>query len=173
MADAEVLNEDFYHYIYILLAALTVALVIWRVVTESLKYMRTLACLNNEAQRYFIAPSPNYAALKKHLLYAPIFRTRHNREIQLSSAVNVGTLPTRFQLLFLAGYVGTNVAFCVVSIDWSQTFVTVTKEVRNRTGILAVVNMVSRTFYLFWTQWLYSFVNVSRDYNRICASADF
>jgi hypothetical protein len=42
----------------------------------------------------------------------------------------------------LTGYFGTNVAFCVVSIDWSQSYATVAKELRNRTGILSVVNMV-------------------------------
>ncbi|RFU27015.1 hypothetical protein B7463_g9330, partial [Scytalidium lignicola] len=136
------LNQDFYNYIFIVLSALAGGLIIWRVVTESVKYMRTVACINNDTQRYFIAPSQRYASFKKHLLYAPVFRKRHNREFQLSAAINVGTLPTRFQLLFLAGYLGTNIAFCVVSIDWNQNFQTVTKELRNRSGILAVVNMV-------------------------------
>lgn len=139
---AKTLNQDFYNYIFILLSSLTVGLIIWRVVTESVKYMRTLACLNNDAQRYFIKPAYNYATFKKHLLYAPILGRRHNREFQLSAAINMGTLPTRFQLFFLAGYLGTNIAFCVVSIDWGQDYVTVAKELRNRSGILAVVNMV-------------------------------
>jgi hypothetical protein len=46
------------------------------------------------------------------------------------------------QLLLLTGYIGTNVAFCVVSIHWDQAFGTVASELRNRTGVLAVVNMV-------------------------------
>lgn len=141
-ANAAALNQDFYDYIFIVLASLIVALTFWRVGNELVKYVRQMASLNNDTQRYFAIPSAGYAKFKKHVLYAPIFSKRHNREIQLTKAINVGTLPTRFQLAFLTAYFGTNVAFCVVSIDWSQSFTTVAKEVRNRTGILAVVNMV-------------------------------
>jgi hypothetical protein len=141
--NAAALNQDFYNYIFIVLASLIVALGVWRIGMESVKYVRTLTCLNNDTQRYFAVPSHTFAAIKKNILYAPIFRKRHNREIQLSSAMNVGTLPTRFQFFFLAGYFGTNVAFCVVSIQWGATYTTVCQQLRNRTGILAVVNMVS------------------------------
>jgi hypothetical protein len=141
-AKAAMFNQDFYNYIFIICGSLVAALLVWRVGLESVKYVRTLTCLNNHTQRYFTVPSEAFASFKKHVLYAPIFRKRHNREFQLSAAVNVGTLPTRLQLLFLISYFGTNVAFCVVSIDWNQTFTTAAKELRNRTGILAVVNMV-------------------------------
>jgi hypothetical protein len=142
-ATAAVLNQDFYNYIFVILASLIAALTIWRVGIESVKYVRTLTCMNNDTQRYFALPSKRWASFKKQILYAPIFSKRHNREIQLSSAINVGTLPTRFQLLFLQSYFGTNVLFCVYSIAWDQTVVTTAKQLRNRTGILAVVNMVS------------------------------
>jgi hypothetical protein len=141
---ASALNQDFYDYIFIVCASLIVAMIIWRVSVELVKYVRTLTCLNNETQRYFAIPSRTFASFKKNLLYAPVFRKRHNREFQLSAALNVGTLPTRLQLLFITGYFGTNVAFCVVSIHWDQAFTTVARELRNRTGILAVVNMVSQ-----------------------------
>jgi hypothetical protein len=144
-AKAKAWNQDFYNYIFIICASLVVVLVVWRVFIESTKHIRTLACLNNDTQRYFTKPTKSWASFKKHVLYAPIFSKRHNREFQLSPAINVGTLPTRFQLMFLVGYFGTNVAFCVVSIDWNQPTVTAAKELRNRTGILAVVNMVSHT----------------------------
>lgn len=139
---AEDANQMFYDYIFIILASLIVALVVWRVGTESVKYVRTLTCLNNDTQNYFSRPSERFASFKKHVLYAPIFGRRHNREFQLSAAINVGTLPTRLQLAFLVGYFATNIAFCVVSIKWSMPFATVAQELRNRTGILAVVNMV-------------------------------
>jgi hypothetical protein len=140
---AAALNQDFYDYIFIILASLIVVLGVWRVGIELVKYVRTLTCLNNDTQRYFSVPSHTFAFVKKNILYAPIFRKRHNREIQLSAAVNMGSLPTRLQLFFLAGYFGTNVAFCVVSIQWSASYTTVCEQLRNRTGILAVVNLVS------------------------------
>lgn len=141
-AKAAVLNEDFQHYILIVLASLIVFFGLWRVGIESVKKIRTLACLNSDTQGYFAVSSTRWASFKKHLLYAPIFSKRHNKEIQLSSAINVGTLPTRFQLLFLLSYFGTNVIFCVYSVHWDLPVAAAAKELRNRTGILAVVNMV-------------------------------
>jgi hypothetical protein len=147
-AKAAGLNQDFYNYIFIILASLIAALTIWRVGIESVKYVRTLTCLNNDTQRYFALPSKRWASFKKHILYAPIISKRHNKEFQLSSAINVGTLPTRFQLLFLLSYFGTNVVFCVYSIDWNLPVATAAKELRNRTGILAVVNMVCQSDFI-------------------------
>lgn len=142
-ANAQIWNQDFYNYIFVVCASLVAALLVWRVVIESVKYVRQLTCLNNDTQTYFTQPSERWASVKKHLLYAPVFSKRHNREIQLSSAINIGTLPTRFQLMFLVGYFATNIAFCVVSIQWSAAATTAAGQLRNRTGILAVVNMVS------------------------------
>lgn len=111
-----------------------------------MKWVRKLTCLNDDKQSYFVMPSKRFADFKKHILYAPVFSKRHNREIQLSSAMNVGTLPTRFQLVYLMGYLGMNIAYVVVSIDWSQPMATWAKELRNRSGILSVVNMVRTSF---------------------------
>ena len=74
-------NQDFHDYIFIVLASLIVSLGIWRVGMESVKYIRTLTCLNNDTQRYFAVPSHTWAFIKKNILYAPVFRKRHNREI--------------------------------------------------------------------------------------------
>lgn len=147
--EAAELNQQFYNYIFIVLAGLIAALTIWRVGLESVKYVRKLTCLNSDTQRYFIAPSSAFASLKKNLLYAPIFGKRHNREFQLSAAVNVGTLPTRFQLLFLLSYFATNVIFCVYNISFDQPLTVACKEIRNRSGILSVVNMVCPPSKLF------------------------
>jgi hypothetical protein len=149
-ANAKVLNQDFYNYIFVILASLVVALTIWRVGIEGVKHVRTMTCINNERQTYFVTPSKRFASIKQHILYAPVLSKRHNKEIQLSSALNVGTLPTRFQLFFLMSYFGTNVAFCVVGIPWSGPLATVCQQLRNRTGILAVVNMVSQPLQGGW-----------------------
>ncbi|KAF7897499.1 hypothetical protein EAF00_005727 [Botryotinia globosa] len=141
-AKAAMFNQDFRDYIFIVLAALIGGMIVWRVVMESVKYIRTMASLNNETQRYFAIPSSGFAKFKKHVLYAPVLSKRHNREIQMGRAINVGTLPTRFQLAFLLAYFGTNIAFCAVSITWDQSYATVAQQIRNRTGTLAVVNMI-------------------------------
>jgi hypothetical protein len=135
-------NEMLSKYLYIICGSVCVAVIAWKVIDISTKWIRTLVCLNNDHQRYFAVPSPNLAWLKRHVLYAPVLRKRHNREIQLSTAINVGTLPTRFQLLFLTAYFATNVAFCVIDISFSDDYTSVTRLLRNRTGVLSVINMV-------------------------------
>lgn len=142
-ANANMLNEEFTNYLFIICGSLAVAMMCWRVGIESVKWIRQLSSLNNDTQAYFVAPAERFASFKKHLLYAPVFSKRHNREFQMSSAINMGTLPTRLQGLFLMTYLGTNIAFCVVSIDWNADYATALKQLRNRTGILSVVNMVS------------------------------
>ncbi|KAI9806247.1 MAG: hypothetical protein M1825_006362 [Sarcosagium campestre] len=130
------------HYLYFILAAIVALMFVYRITLLAVRYIRTITCMNNEKQAYFAIPSDTWQFLRRHLLYAPLGRTRHSREFQVSSAVNVGTMPTRFQTLFLACYIGLNAAFCVVSIHWRSGSTVYLAELRNRTGVLAVVNMV-------------------------------
>lgn len=135
-------NESLSTYLFVILGAVSVAVIIWKVTDIISKYTRHVACLGNDRQRYFAIPSPNLSFIKRHLLYAPVLSKRHNREIQLSSAINVGTLPTRFQLLFLMAYLATNVAFCVIAIPFAGDYEEATTALRNRSGALATGNMV-------------------------------
>lgn len=130
------------HYLLLVLGVISAALLIWRATILIVRYVRTVTCLHNDTQRYFAQPSENYSWFKRNILYAPILSKRHNREFQLSSALNVGTLPSRLQLVFLLGYLATNVAFCVHTIDFSGPYSQVAALIRNRTGYLAVVNMI-------------------------------
>lgn len=140
--EATRVNEMMTQYLFLILGSISVVLAIWRFTTVLIRYVRTVTSLNNDTQRYFAIGNGKWAFFKKNFQYAPIFSKRHNREFQLSSAINVGTLPTRLQLVFLMAYFATNVAFCVVTIKFSGEFKTVAGLVRNRSGYLAVVNMV-------------------------------
>ncbi|KAH7360548.1 ferric reductase like transmembrane component-domain-containing protein [Rhexocercosporidium sp. MPI-PUGE-AT-0058] len=162
-AKANALNNDFYNYLFIICGSLIVVMIVWRLSTELVKYVRQLTSLSNETQSYFVTPSDRFASFKKHLLYAPIFSKRHNREFQMSSAVNMGTLPTRLQLAFLIGYFGTNIAFCVVSINWDLAYGDTLKQLRNRTGILAVVNMIPLFIMAGRNNILINWLNISFD----------
>ncbi|KAK4552507.1 hypothetical protein LTR86_010351 [Recurvomyces mirabilis] len=127
-------------------AAIIGGLLIYRWTRYLLHHVRRLANLNQGStsdgrQKYFSIPDENYAKFKRHLITAPLFRKRHNREFKLSSALNVGTLPGRLQSLFLIGYFAMNAALCAISIDWSNTK-TFYNDARNRTGVLAVMNMI-------------------------------
>ena len=140
-ANADI-NVNLSNYLYLTCGVIAALVIIWKVTQLVVTYTRHIVCLNNDHQRYFAIPSPWMSWAKKHILYAPVLSKRHNREIQLSSAVNVGTLPTRFQLAFLAAYFATNVAFCVIDIRFSDTYDSVTRMIRNRSGVLATINMV-------------------------------
>lgn len=96
-----------------------------------------------EKQNYFrIAQWSWMPSIKKHVLYAPLWKKRHNREIRLSSALNVGTLPSRFHFIVLFIYVGSNVAH-MFAVDWAQeNKFALCAEIRGRSGTLALVNMV-------------------------------
>ncbi|KAK8022336.1 hypothetical protein PG993_013103 [Apiospora rasikravindrae] len=135
-------NDALSHYLIFICAAVSGAFIIWKIWTELTKYVRTVTGLTNDTQYYFAKTSGKVAWFKKNILYSPLFRKRHNREFQLSSAANMGTLPTRFQFLFLLAYLSTNVAFCVIDIPWDGDYTSAGKQLRNRSGTLAVVNMI-------------------------------
>lgn len=80
--------------------------------------------------------------LKKHLIYAPLHRKRHNREIQLSKAVNAGTLPSRLHTTLLLLYLTSNVVYCCLLDYKNNNGAALIAEIRGRTGHLSVVNMV-------------------------------
>jgi hypothetical protein len=142
----ESLTEALASYLLIVCGSFAAAIVLWRFIRHSTALVRTVVSLGNSKQRYFAIASPRLEAFKVHLLWAPISRKRHNREIQLSPAINVGTLPTRLQLLFIVGYFATNIAFCIIDIPYTKSYVAAATMLRNRSGVLCLVNMVRVSF---------------------------
>ena len=82
-----------------------------------------------------------WPSLKKQVFYAPLWKKRHNREIQLSRAMNVGTLPSRLHTVLLLTYLLSNTIYCFV-LDYSQPKAKSIAEFRGRSGHLALVNML-------------------------------
>ena len=86
--------------------------------------------------------SPAWPIFKKEILYAPLGKKRHNREIQLSKASNYGTIPSRLHLILLILYVASNIAYCSL-LDYGEVNkAALLAELRGRSGILATANMV-------------------------------
>ena len=142
VAAAIVLNNMlFSYYILAVLGAIVISIFIYRIVLRSVRYIRTLACLNNENQRYFKSPNPTYSWMKRHLLDAPLFRRRHQRQLRIGP-VEMGILPTRFQSLLLVGIIAMTVVLCAYGIEWNGDSSTKLKHLRNRSGTLALVNMI-------------------------------
>jgi hypothetical protein len=106
--------------------------------------------------------------LKTGLIYAPLWKKRHNREIRLSSAVNMGTLPSRLHALILFIYLASNVAYMLV-LDWDQeNKYALCAELRGRSGTLSVVNMIPLVIFAGRNNPLIGLLNVSFDtYNLL------
>ena len=84
-----------------------------------------------------------WPGLKKHLLYAPLKNKRHNREIQLSAAVNVGTIPSRLQTLLLVAFMVSNLVY-IMLLDYSNpNKAALIAELRGRSGHLSTMNMIA------------------------------
>ncbi|TPX14488.1 uncharacterized protein E0L32_005452 [Thyridium curvatum] len=96
-----------------------------------------------EKQAYWrVSQWSRMPSLKKNLIYAPLWKKRHNREFRLSSAINMGTLPTRLQAILLGLYLGSNVVYMFV-LNWAnENRYSFCAELRGRSGTLAAVNMV-------------------------------
>lgn len=122
--------------------SLFAVILVWVAILRFNAHIRRLTNLNNDTQRYFIPSDRFWGWMKQHVMYAPLFRTRHNREYRLSSAMNMGTLPTRFQTALLSTVIGVNVFLCCIEIGFSQDEKTVLGLLRNRSGTLAVVNLI-------------------------------
>lgn len=135
-------DESLANNLLMALAAFVGMVFIYRVVLYSMQYVRHLTSLNSGTQRYFAVPSSTWASAKKHILYAPLLRNRHNAELKLSRAVNMGTLPTRFQTLFMVAIIATNVTLCVYNLPWSGEEMSVLSALLKRTGTLATVNLI-------------------------------
>jgi hypothetical protein len=96
-------NHRIQWYLGYVWAATVAAIFTYRSTVTALRYVRTLACLENEKQHYFVNPHAGWASLRRHIIDAPLFRRRHNREFKLSAAASMGTLPGRLQTMYLIG----------------------------------------------------------------------
>ncbi|KAL8921386.1 MAG: hypothetical protein Q9172_004038 [Xanthocarpia lactea] len=100
-----------------------------------------------EQHRYWARDSPLWSNIKKHLLQAPLIRSRHNKEIQLSSAISVGTPPSRLHTLLLGALVISNVVYCSLLDYGKMPKAALIAELRGRSGHLAVINMLALVLF--------------------------
>ncbi|KAF4635540.1 hypothetical protein G7Y89_g2555 [Cudoniella acicularis] len=123
-----------------------------RIAHVSNGYIRLLVTLNldSEQQAYWKHAGNFWSKVKKNFLIAPLFRRRHNKELQLSTAINVGTLPSRLHTFFLSFYVLSNLIYCCLLDYHGQPRAALLAEARGRTGHLAVMNILP--LFLFSTR---------------------
>ncbi|KAI9372692.1 ferric reductase like transmembrane component-domain-containing protein [Aspergillus egyptiacus] len=136
------LNDDYARYTLVSLASFAGLMFIWKMWFRLAGHMRQLASFNNERQRYFVPAHHTLAKIKKHIVYAPLFSNRHNREFQLSRAVNMGTLPSRFHAFILISIIAMNVTLCFVTVPYKSEPDSVSGVILSRSGIMATVNLI-------------------------------
>jgi len=138
----EAVNDDLARYTILALGCAAAAYYIWQLAFRFSRHLRRLASFSDDRQRYFVSTHNTFAWIKEHLIYAALFRTRHNQELQLSSAINMGTLPSRFHAFLITGVVAMNIALCCVTTPYGSKEDTLAGVVRNRTGTMATVNLI-------------------------------
>ncbi|KAL5002371.1 hypothetical protein BDV10DRAFT_119677 [Aspergillus recurvatus] len=136
------LNDDLARYSLLALGCFAAFMYIWKMWFRIAAHMRRLASFSNERQNYFVPAHPTLAKIKKHIVYAPLFRNRHNREFQLSRAVNMGTLPSRFHTFIIVGIIAMNITLCCVTVPYKSEPDSVAGVILSRTGVMATVNLI-------------------------------
>lgn len=157
--------------IYSSVIVLALAVFCGRIAQISHAYLRqiTTASADRRQQTFWSQEQATWwSNAKRYLLYAPLGKKRHNREIQLSSAVNVGTLPSRFQTILITLYLASQVVYCLyLDYEINETAALVA-ELRGRSGNLAVLNMVPLFLLAARNNPLISILHVSFDtYNLL------
>lgn len=137
-----ILQDEYTHFMLVAMAASVALYFVWKSALRLTSHIRRLHGLGSDNQRYFTRDDFRMAWVKRNIVDAPLFRVRHNREFQLSRAVNMGTLPSRFQAICLAGLIAMNVVLCVLHIPFSGDIESYGKILRNRTGTLATANLI-------------------------------
>lgn len=97
---------------------------------------RQQACFRNHGNGW-------WWKFKKHVLYAPLGKVRHNNEIKLSSVLSMGCVPSRFHSILLLLLWLSNIGYCLALSYSEENGYAIIAELRGRSGVLAVINMIA------------------------------
>ena len=158
-------NWTFANALLISLIGLAVVTLVYMGVNRANAHIRHLFTMGRwEDHRYWMYNHTHFwPRIKKHLIYAPLFRQRHNRDFQLSSAVTNGTLPSRYHTMLLVLYVASNIAYCL-ALNWGrENRFSVIAELRGRTGSIAALNLIATFLFALRNNPLIPLLRVSYD----------
>lgn len=138
-----ILNKSLEHnYLWSLLGVVAL-LFVWATMARINAHLRHLASMGGDGPlRYYSMGSPLMSLVKSSLLYAPLLYNRRAGELKFSRHVNFGSIPSRFQSIFIFLAIVANVFTCTWNIPWSDPELQVLPILRNRTGTLSVVNLI-------------------------------
>ncbi|KAJ5643871.1 uncharacterized protein N7484_006378 [Penicillium longicatenatum] len=129
-------------YSLLSLSCTAFAYLIWQLFFRYYNHLRQLSTFGHDNQRYFETPTNEVLAwLKEHLIYAPLFKVRHNREFRGWKNIHMGTLPSRFHSLLILGMLSLNFGLCLVNVPYQNRDSTA-KAIRKSTGTVATANLI-------------------------------
>jgi len=168
------LNAIFAAALGLTLAALCLFTLLYRWTSIWHSHIRHVITISSpDKQRYWSRNQTVWwPRLKRHLFAAPLFKTRHNRQLMLTGSHALGPIPLRFDSLLLAVYIASNIAYNLV-LDWDAHGAVILAEVRGRSGELATINLIPTILFALRNNPLIPLLNVSFDtfnlFHRWCA----
>lgn len=138
-------NQYLIKYLWASIIAVVVVVLACRIGQLWWAHLRRISSMSVDGtrQRYWsVDKNPAWPVVKRDLIYAPLGKKRHNREIRLSTAANYGTVPGRLHTLLLMLYAVSNAVYCILLDYANSNRAELIAEARGRTGILAAVNMI-------------------------------
>jgi len=150
-------------FLYILVS-LVVLLLGLRLANMWWRHNRHLTAMGNAQQAYWTRNRTRWWPwLNRHVLVAPLWKKKHNAQLQISSAIDNGTLPGRWHTIILVVYVGLNAAWCVALpyhvLDHKSTMA----ALRGRSGTLAALNLIPTVLFALRNNPLITILQVSYD----------
>ncbi|KAJ4005349.1 hypothetical protein NW752_011312 [Fusarium irregulare] len=147
-------------------------IVLWIRIVEilwaRLRHMSAMNMPGHKQQYWKISQWSWMPGVKKHITYAPLWNKRHNREFKLSSAISMGTLPSRLHFTILFIYLGSNFVY-MFFLNWAnENKLAFCAELRGRSGTLALVSMVPLIIFAGRNNPLIGWLKISFDtYNLL------
>lgn len=112
---------------------------LYRTVIRIRHRQRSKTALQVDDQTQLAQTNSVNASLKKHVLYAPLWGTRHSREFRFCR-LHMGSVPLRLEVILLIVYLCLNITFVVVTVDWWEGFSKKMFQLKYAAGHLAVMN---------------------------------
>ncbi|CAG8101091.1 unnamed protein product [Penicillium salamii] len=94
-----------------------VILFAWQTVIRLQNRQRSKQAIKEVDQTRLSRTSRLDTAVKKHILYAPIWGSRHSREFRFFR-LHMGSIPLRLEIISLMIYLALNLIFIIVTVDW-------------------------------------------------------
>ncbi|KAJ5493338.1 hypothetical protein N7539_002084 [Penicillium diatomitis] len=111
----------------------------WRMLIRIAHRRRRLRAQQETDQIQLAGTNQLTSLLKKHVSYAPFYGTRHSRELRVGR-LHMGTLPLRLEMILLIIYLGLNLIFIFVMVDWWEDYSEKMYQLKFAAGHLAVMN---------------------------------